>query len=261
MNILFLGDIVGRPGRRAVTLFLPRIADRYRVDLVIANAENVAGGVGCTPALLQELRGCGIHLFSLGNHAWRKQEMLDGIQALGDVARPANFPQGLPGQGTALHTLPDGRTVALINLIGRVFMEPADCPFARAEKELDEAARKTRLVIVDFHAEATSEKAALAHMLDGRCTAVVGTHTHVQTADAGILPGGTAFITDVGMCGPVDSILGMEKERVLDRLITGIPRKWEVADGPVQCCAFWVEADEGTGRAVRVERIFEREAS
>lgn len=259
MNILFLGDIVGRPGRRAVKIFLPGIVDRYRVDLVIANAENVAGGVGCTPALLQELRWCGIQLFSLGNHAWRKQEMLDGIDALNDVARPANFPPGLPGKGTALYTLADGRTAALINLLGRVFMDPVDCPFIRAEIELDEAVRKTRTVVIDIHAEATSEKAALAHMLDGRCTAVIGTHTHVQTADACILPGGTAFISDVGMCGPVDSILGMEKERVLERLITGIPRKWEVAGGPVQFCALWVEADESTGRALRMERIYERE--
>ncbi len=259
MNILYIGDIVGRPGRRAVSHFLPRIVQSRQVDLVIANAENIAHGIGATPALIEELRRCGIHLFSMGNHTWRKQEMVDGIDALSDVARPANFAVYAPGKGCVLRALPDGSCIALISLIGRVFMEPVDCPFAAVERELASLPGSVRLIVVDMHAEATSEKAAMAWYLDGRCTAVVGTHTHVQTADERLLPQKTAFITDIGMCGPYNGILGVDKKLVIEKLTTGLPRKWELAGGAVQFNAVLIHADSSAGRAVAIERIYEVE--
>ena len=259
MNLLYIGDIVGRPGRRAVERFLPGLVASRQVDLVFANAENIAHGIGATPALIEELRGCGIHLFAMGNHTWRKQEMVDGIGALPDVARPANYPVSAPGRGCVLYRLPDGSQVALISLIGRVFMDPADCPFAAVERELAALPDSVRIVVVDMHAEATSEKAAMAWHLDGRCAAVVGTHTHVQTADERLLPGGTAFISDIGMCGPYDAILGVEKERVINKLVTGLPHKWEVAGGPAQFSAVLIAVDRDSGRATAIERIHEVE--
>lgn len=257
MNILYIGDIVGRPGRCAVERFLPGIVHSRQVDLVMANAENIAHGIGATPSLIEELRREGIQLFAMGNHTWRKQEMVDGIDALSDVARPANYPVSAPGRGCVLHTFSDGTRAALINLVGRVYMEPADCPFAAVERELAALSDDVRVVIVDMHAEATSEKAAMAWYLDGRCAAVVGTHTHVQTADERLLPGKTAFISDVGMCGPYNSILGVKKELVIDKMTTGVPRKWEVADGPVQFSAVLIQADGVSGLARGIERIHE----
>ncbi len=259
MNILFIGDIVGRPGRRAVKRFLPEQIKRHQVDLVVANAENIAGGTGATPALLRELRDDGIQLFTLGNHTWRKPEMVKGIDSLDDVARPANYAAAAPGKGCVVHRVGDDALVAVMNLVGRVYMEPADCPFARVEKELAALPKSVRVILVDMHAEATSEKAAMAWQLDGRATAVLGTHTHVQTADERILPRGTAFITDVGMCGPRDSILGVEKDLVIKKLTTGLPYKWEVAAGPVQFCAVVVKTDDKTGRALSIRRVFEWE--
>ncbi len=260
MKIVFIGDIVGRPGRRVVRRMLPDIVAAHNVDIVIANAENIAGGTGATPALIEELRGCGVHLFTLGNHSWRKKEMVTAIDALPDVARPANYAPAAPGKGTALHRLPDGTHVAVINLIGRIFMEPVDCPFLQVARELEALPSNTRFIVVDMHAEATSEKAAMAWRLDGRCTAVLGSHTHVQTADERVLPQGTAFITDVGMCGPYNSILGVDKDLVIARMITGIPRKWEVADGPAHFSAVLVEANPDTGRALSIRRIHKVEA-
>lgn len=257
MNILYIGDIVGRPGRRAVQHVLPRIVQSRGVDLVLANAENIAHGMGATPSLIEELRRCGIHLFSMGNHTWRKQEMVDGIHVLPDVVRPANYAVSAPGRGCVIHSCGDGSCVALINLIGRVFMEPADCPFAAVERELESLPNSVRTILVDMHAEATSEKAAMAWYLDGRCTAVVGTHTHVQTADERLLAQGTAFISDIGMCGPYNGILGVDRHLVMEKLVTGMPRKWELADGPVQFNAVLIEADADTGRAKRIERIYE----
>lgn len=257
MNILYIGDIVGRPGRLAVEQFLPGIVQSRSVDLVIANAENIAHGIGATPALVDELRRLGIHLFAMGNHTWRKQEMVDGIDALSDVARPANYPVTAPGRGCVVRALPGGLRVALVNLTGRVFMDPVDCPFAAVERELAVLPDDVRFIVIDMHAEATSEKAAMAWHLDGRSTAVVGTHTHVQTADERLLPRKTAFISDVGMCGPYNGILGVKKELVIDKLITGLPRKWEVADGPVQFSAVLIRADRDSGLAVGIERIHE----
>lgn len=259
MNILYIGDIVGQPGRRAVKLFLPHYIESRHIDVVLANAENVAHGIGTTPALIEELRHLGIHLFALGNHSWRKQEMVEGIDALPNVARPANYARCVPGRGCAVYTVQKDLDVALISLLGRVFMDPIDCPFAAVERQLENLPDTARIIIVDMHAEATSEKAALAWHLDGRCTAVIGTHTHVQTADERLLPNGTAFITDVGMCGPYNAILGVEKTRVIQKLITGLPYKWEVADGPVQFNAVVIQADPSSQKAVSIERIFEVE--
>ncbi|HNZ47452.1 MAG TPA: TIGR00282 family metallophosphoesterase [Candidatus Hydrogenedentes bacterium] len=255
MLVLFIGDIVGKPGREAVRVVLPDLIKTLCIDVVMANAENIAHGTGATPPLIKKLEAEGVHLFSLGNHAWRHPEMIKGIDALPSVARPANFSTHAPGKGRAVYTLPDGRHCTLINLIGRVFMEPANCPFDAIERELDSRTGDSPFIFVDVHAEATSEKAALAWHLDGRCSAVLGTHTHVQTADERILPGGTAFISDVGMCGPYNSILGVKSELVLKKSITGLPVKWEIADGPVQFNAVLVETDDRTGRAISVKRI------
>ncbi len=260
MKIIFIGDIVGRPGRRVVQRFLPELVAEHNIDMVIANAENCAGGTGATPALIQELRNCGIHVFTLGNHTWRKNEMVKGIDALPDVARPANYAPAAPGRGTVLHTLPDGTRAAVISLIGRIYMEPVDCPFLKVAQELKALPPETRVIVVDMHAEATSEKAAMAWHLDGRCTAVLGTHTHVQTSDERILPEGAAFITDTGMCGPYNSILGVESDRVISRLVTGMPRKWEVAQGPAQFSAVIVDVDVKTGRALSISRIHKIES-
>lgn len=255
MKIVFLGDIVGKPGRRIVQRLVPDLVNKYNIDLVIANAENIAGGTGATPALIEELRRCGIHLFTLGNHSWRKKEMVSGIDALPDVARPANYTSHAPGKGTALFTTKDGLTAAVISLIGRIYMEPVDCPFAQVERELATLPQDTRIILVDIHAEATSEKAAIAWHLDGRVTAVLGTHTHVQTGDERLLNHDTAFITDVGMCGPYDAILGVDRNLVITRLITGMPAKWEVSSGRTQLSAALIDADPVSGKAKSIERI------
>ena len=255
MKIVFLGDIVGKPGRRIVQRLLPDIVRKHNIDLVVANAENIAGGTGATPALIEELRGYGIQLFTLGNHSWRKKEMVAGIDALPDVARPANYAAKAPGKGTAFFTTKDGINTAVISLIGRIYMEPVDCPFAHVERELKALPEDTHVILVDIHAEATSEKAAMAWHLDGRVTAVLGTHTHVPTADERLLNQGTAFITDAGMCGPYDAILGVDRNLVITKLVTGLPAKWEVADGRTQLCAVLIDADPITGKAVSIERL------
>ena len=255
MKIIFLGDIVGRPGRRIVQRVLPDIVNNHNIDLVVANAENIAGGTGATPALIEELRGYGIHLFTLGNHSWRKKEMVAGINALPDVARPANYTSHAPGKGTAIFKTTGDINVAVISLIGRIYMEPMDCPFAQVTRELQVLPEDVNIILVDMHAEATSEKAAMAWHLDGKVTAVLGTHTHVQTADERLLHHATAFITDVGMCGPYDAILGVDRELVITKLITGMPAKWEVAAGKAHLCAVVIEADPATGKALSIERI------
>lgn len=259
MNLLFIGDIVGRPGRQAVQRWLPEIRRQREIHLVAANVENVAGGLGATPEILQDLRRLGIQAFTLGNHAWRKKTLIETIDAMPDVLRPANFPRHAPGRGSGIITLPTGQKVGFLNLIGRIFMEPADCPFDMADAELARLRQETDLIVVDFHAEATSEKIAVAWYLDGRCTLVVGTHTHVQTADEWIMPGGTAYISDVGMCGPYHSVIGTKRDRVIEKFRTGLPRQFEVAAGPAQFCAVLVSADDSSGRATGIERLFYRE--
>ncbi len=260
MRILYIGDIVGRPGRHCVARQLPRLREENGVDFVIANAENAAGGMGATPESLRELQALGIHAFTMGNHIWRKDELISALDALPDVVRPANYPAGAPGRGTALVTLPDGRVVGVLNLLGRVFMAPLDCPFAAADREIAALRAHTPVIVTDMHAEATSEKVAMGWHLDGRCTAVVGSHTHVQTADEWVLPQGTAYISDVGMCGPMYSVIGVRSDRVLERFRTGMPRKFEVAKGPAIFCAVLIDADEATGKAREIRRILIRDA-
>lgn len=260
MKFLYIGDIVGKPGREIVRRLVPELVAAHDIDVVMANAENIAHGIGATPKLIKTLQNYGVHLFALGNHSWRKPEMVKEIDTLTTVARPANFSAKAPGKGTAIHTLPTNQKCALINLIGRVFMEPVDCPFAAVDRELEKLKDFGFPIVVDIHAEATSEKAALAWYLDGRCAAVLGTHTHVQTSDERLLPEGTAFISDVGMCGPYDSILGVKKELVLYKTVTGLPVRWEVAEGLIQFNAVIVDVDNETGLAKSIERVRRIEA-
>jgi metallophosphoesterase (TIGR00282 family) len=255
MQILFIGDIVGRPGRRVVRELLPGLVKEHGVDLVIANAENAAAGFGITRDTVDELLECGIHLFTTGNHVWDKKEVLGFIDEYANLLRPANFPEACPGIGHAVVKTTGGFPVAVINLAGRVFMNPADCPFRVAKTLVGELRRMTPVVIVDMHAEATSEKQAMGWYLDGEVSAVLGTHTHVQTADETVLPGGTAYITDAGMTGPHNSIIGIEKEMIIERFLTGIPCRFEVARGDVRLQGVVLSIDPQTGKAQTVRRI------
>lgn len=258
MNILFIGDIVGRPGRRVVQHFLPELLAEKAPDVVIANAENAAGGLGATPEILDELRKLGIQGFTMGNHTWRKKTIFRVMDQY-PIVRPANYPRGVPGKGSMVLTLADGRKLGVVNLLGRVFMEPYACPFTQADQELEKLRAETPVLLVDFHAEATSEKIALGWHLDGRCAAVLGTHTHVPTADTWIMPGGTAIQCDVGMCGPRDSVIGTDPDKVIHRFITGMPEKFEVATGPAFLNAVYLEVDDKTGKTRHIERIHRQE--
>jgi 2',3'-cyclic-nucleotide 2'-phosphodiesterase len=255
VNLLLVGDIVGRPGRELVRRGLRAVIGAHDVDLVIANAENAAAGFGVTKDIGDSLLEAGVDVMTSGNHIWDKKEALDYIKAEPRLLRPANFPAGVPGRGSYVAQTGDGRAVGVINAMGRVFMQPLDDPFAVVLREIESIRHRTRVIIVDFHAEATSEKIAMGWHLDGRVTAIIGTHTHVQTADERILPKGTAYLTDVGMTGPHDSIIGMEVEPSLARFLTGMPAKFEPATGNARLNAVLVEADERTGRATRVARI------
>lgn len=255
MKILFIGDIVGQRGRQCVARVAPEIRATRGIDLVVANGENAAGGLGATPQVLHELFRMGVQAITLGNHTWRKKEMAAGLNQLESVIRPANYPAGVPGKGSLLYELPDGRKVGLVNVVGRVFMDAYACPFETARTEVDALRKSTPIVLVDMHAEATSEKVALGWYLDGRCTAVLGTHTHVQTADERVLPNGTAYITDVGMTGPIDSVIGIERERAIHKFLTGMPNEFKVAKGRACLCGAIVEADDATGRALSIERV------
>lgn len=255
MVILFIGDVMGRPGRRQVARLLPRLREEFSVDLVVANGENAAGGLGATAETLNELLDSGVQVITLGNHTWRKRDFVKDIERFDRVVRPANYPPGVPGRGSMVAVLPDGRRAAVTNLLGRVYMDPVECPFRRGLELVTALRAETPIVIVDMHAEATSEKVALGWHLDGRCTAVVGTHTHVQTADERVLPGGTAYITDAGMTGPWDSVIGMERDLVLHRFQTGMPVEFKVATGRPGLAAVVIDADDETGRARSIVRI------
>ncbi|NLH97438.1 MAG: TIGR00282 family metallophosphoesterase [Clostridiaceae bacterium] len=251
MKVLFIGDIVGGPGRKAVRQYIGELRSQYRFDCCIANAENAAGGSGITYATAQELYGYGIDAVTMGNHTWSKKEINTFIDADPRIARPANYPAELPGKGTVVI---DGK-LGVISLLGRIYMEPVDCPFRTLDRELEVLKRQVRAVIVDFHAEATSEKCALAWYADGRVSAVIGTHTHVQTADERILPCGTAFISDAGMTGPRDGVIGVKKELVIEKFRTSMPVRFEVAKGPVQFNGVILDIDEETGKATGIHRI------
>lgn len=255
MKLLFIGDVFGKVGRDLVRLGVPRLVRRYEIDFVIANGENSAGGFGITREVGDELFAAGIDLMTTGNHVWDKKEALDYLPLEPRVIRPANYPAGVPGQGTAIGRTAQGEEVAILNLMGRVFMQPLDDPFALGLREAQRLRARTPIVIVDMHAEATSEKIAMGWHLAGHVTAVIGTHTHVQTADEQILPGGTAYITDVGMTGPHDGIIGVEREPVLSRFLTGLPARWEAARGNPKLHAVVIDVDEATGQARGILRL------
>ncbi|MDI9571484.1 MAG: TIGR00282 family metallophosphoesterase [Pseudomonadota bacterium] len=255
MRLLFVGDIVGKPGRRAVRDLLPELTRRRQIDFVIANGENAAAGFGLTREIVEELFENRIDVLTTGNHVWDKKEIVDCIDDYESLLRPANYPAPAPGRGSVVMPVVNGGHVGVINLMGRIFMQPLECPFRTAEREIERLRMRTRVIIVDIHAEATSEKIALGWFLDGRVTAVMGTHTHVQTADERILPGGTAYITDVGMTGPFDSVIGTRKEIILERFLTQLPNRFEVAKGDVRLQAALVDIDPKSGMALRIERL------
>ena len=255
MNILFIGDIMGRPGRDLARRGIPLLVERHDIDLVVANVENAAAGFGVTRDIGEELRGYGIAVMTSGNHIWDKKEVLEYIPQQPRLLRPANFPAGVPGAGRFLAETMSGQAVGVVNVMGRVFMQPLDDPFAVVLKEIEALRAKTRVILVDFHAEATSEKIAMGWHLDGKVTAVVGTHTHVQTADNRVLPGGTAYITDVGMTGPHDSIIGVEKSAALGRFLNGLPARFEAASGDPRLHAVVIAADGATGQATSIDRL------
>jgi metallophosphoesterase (TIGR00282 family) len=255
LRLLFLGDIVGRPGRELVRKGLQGLVERHEVDLVIANAENAAAGRGITREIGDALLAAGVDVMTSGNHIWAQRETADYIGAEPRLLRPANFPAGVPGNGTYLARTARGRPVGVINVMGRVFMQELDNPFARVLEEIDALGARTRVILVDFHAEATSEKIAMGWHLDGKVTAVIGTHTHVQTADEQILPGGTAYLTDAGMTGPHDGVIGVEKNAVIGKFRLGMPVRMETASGNPRLNGILIAADETTGKAVSVQRL------
>ena len=261
MKLLFLGDVFGKPGRTAVKRLVPRLITRHGVDLVVANAENAANGVGVNPETADELLACEVDLLTSGNHIWSKRDIVPYLEARGSrLLRPANYPQGAPGRGHAVVETPDGRKLGVLNLEGRVFMKDLDDPFRAADRLVSELkAQGCTCILVDMHCDATSEKNAMGWFLAGKVSAVLGTHTHVQTADERVLPGGTAFITDVGMCGPRDSVIGVRKELVLERFLTQRPIAFEPAKKDVWVQGALVDIDDETGRARSISRVQERD--
>lgn len=255
MKLLFVGDVVGKPGRKVLGKHLPGLVDRHRIDYVVVNVENSAGGFGVTPDVLTEFEHLSVDCYTSGNHIWDKKEGLALLDEVPNLLRPANYPEGNPGSGLYIGETPGGIRVATLNLEGQVFMKPLESPFRVADRLLDSLPEDVRVVLVDFHAEATSEKQALGWHLDGRVSAVVGTHTHVPTADETILPQGTAFITDVGMTGPYNSIIGMKTEKVLRRFLLQSRSPFEVAKGRVRLAAVAIDIDEDSGRARSIERL------
>jgi len=259
-RILFIGDVIGRSGRTAVGSILSELkqelGDCNDVPLmVIANGENLAGGLGITPETAKELFSYGVDLLTTGNHVWDRKEILSYIDLDERILRPANYPQGAPGRGYTVLGLEDKSPVAILNLSGRVFMAPLDDPFSAAKDIIPELREKANIIILDFHAEATSEKIAMGWYLDGQVSAVIGTHTHVQTADERILPDHTAYITDVGMTGPIDSVIGTKKDLVIQKFLTQMPVRFEVAKGDVMLSAVVIDVDSATGRAISIKRL------
>jgi hypothetical protein len=255
MKILFIGDIVGKPGRDAALTMVPILRAEFAPDLVIVNAENAAGGLGITPEIARVLLGSGMDVLTLGNHTWSKRDAYEFLSEESRVLRPANYPPGAPGRGYGLYKTSGGILVAVANLNGRTFMEPLDDPFRVADEIIAHVRPLTPILFFDFHAETTSEKVAFGWHCDGRASVVAGTHTHVQTADERILPSGTAYITDVGMCGPEDSVIGMDVETVLARFRTQMPHRFKVAEGRARLCGVVVDVDEHTGRAREIVRV------
>jgi metallophosphoesterase (TIGR00282 family) len=250
--ILVVGDVIGRPGRRAVDTLLPRLRQQYGLDLVIANAENAAGGLGLTLATAKELLDAGVDVLTSGNHIWAQSEIIPYLDSEMPILRPLNYPPGVPGKGYLI----TGQTM-VVNIIGRTFISNFDCPFRAMDKLLAELEPRPSVIIVDFHAEATSEKVAMGRYLDGRVSAVLGTHTHVGTIDAQILPQGTAYVTDIGMAGPIDSVIGDDAEAVLRRFLTMMPHRLSVGSGRTIFSAVVVGVDEKSGKATSIDRIYQ----
>ena len=255
LRVMMVGDIVGRPGRKTARECVRTYRKKYNLDLVIANGENAAGGNGITETIANELYNADIDIITMGNHTWDKKEILDFIEHEPRLVRPANYPPETPGRGSTIVRLGKNLDIGIINISGRVFLPPLDCPFRIAEKLAGEINTVTPVIIVDFHAEATSEKMAFGWFMDGKVSAVIGTHTHIQTADERILPQGTGYITDVGMTGPRDSVLGVDKEIVIHKFLTQMPARFEVTDGVTQFDALLLEIDESTGKTLSITRI------
>lgn len=258
MKLLYIGDVVGQPGRKALQSRLESVIDRERVDFTVVNIENAAGGFGVTEAILDELSDLPIDLYTSGNHVWDKKEFVERLDDIDNVLRPANYPDGNPGRGRAVRQTASGVKVGVVQVMGQVFMPPCDNPFHVIERELRAFEPDVRVVLVDMHCEATSEKQAMGRLLDGRVSAVVGTHTHVPTADERILPKGTAFQTDVGMTGAYDSIIGFRPDEILQKFLLNTPRRMEVAKRDVRLCGALIDVDETTGRARSIVRVSER---
>lgn len=259
MRIMMVGDVVGRTGRRAFRKFMPELRREHSIDVVVVNGENSAGGKGITRKSLDELYQGGADIVTSGNHVFDKKDVLDFIDDEPFLIRPANYPEGAPGKGMCVYPF-KAKNIGVMNLSGRSFMPALDCPFQKAEHMIQELWESSDIILLDFHAETTSEKLAMANFLDGRVTAVVGTHTHVQTADECILPKGTAYITDLGMTGPIDSVLGVKKEIIIDRFRYALPARFDVAEGPAMFCGILLTIDDATNRAERIERFFLRES-
>lgn len=255
MRILFIGDIVGRPGRNIIKERLSQVKREQRIDFTVANAENAAGGKGITREVFRELYTCGIDAFTMGNHVWDNKGIFEFINEEERLIRPLNYPDICPGRGCHIFEAGNGLAIAVINASGRVFLPPLDCPFRAVDQVLEQIKDRADCILVDFHAEATSEKLAFAYYFDGRVSAVLGTHTHIQTADERILPGGTAYITDVGMTGPAVSILGMDKDIVVNKFISGMPARFVVAGGAAQMDAVVLETGEKNFDVKSIKRL------
>jgi hypothetical protein len=255
MRILFIGDIVGKAGRQAIDGVLEKVIADYKIDFTIANGENAAGGMGMTPSIAIEILDQGVDVLTSGNHIWAKKEIAPFLDEELRILRPANYPPNVPGRGSGLFHSVNGQKVGVLNLEGRVFMKHLDCPFRVGEKEVELLRKEANIIFVDFHAEATSEKMAMGWFLNGKVSAVLGTHTHVQTSDERILDGGTAYITDVGMTGPMDSVIGIRKEIALERLLTQIPWKFDVAKEAIQLQGVVIDVDPKTGKSENIQRI------
>jgi metallophosphoesterase (TIGR00282 family) len=255
MKILFLGDIVGKPGRDIVHKVLRDFREKEKIDVVIANGENSAGGSGLTPRIAEELFEDGVDILTSGDHIWKRKEIYDLLNTTDRLVRPANYPEGAPGKGSTVVDVKGGGKIGVINLVGRVFMEAVDCPFERVRKEIERLRHITPVIVVDMHAEATSEKVAMGWYLDGAVSAVIGTHTHIQTADEKILPGGTAYITDCGMTGPYDSVIGRRKEQIITRFLTQLPTRFEMATEGVEMHGVIINVDEKEGKALGIKRV------
>ncbi len=259
MKILLIGDVVGSPGRDAVKKIVPNLRKDKVIDFVVCNAENAAGGSGITPAIADELINAQVDVLTSGDHIWKKKEMFERLEKDKRILRPANYPESCPGRGSSIIKSSSGKAVGVVNVLGRVFTRNInECPFMTAEKEIKKLSKDTKIILLDVHAEATSEKIAIGRFLDGRVSAVFGTHTHVQTADEKILPLGTSYITDLGMTGPQDSVIGRKVETIIEHFVTCMPAKFDLAENDIELQGAIVEIDERTGKAISIERLKEK---